>query len=124
MTTTFRARYDRDDHDGEADRLAEAFQKDRAESCQQHERDGDRMIERGRHERVVDDVLGRVGRRQRDGDDEVGCRKSEQHEHERLAAPARQQVFEHRDAALAVRARRGDPAVDGQRADEREERRG
>ena len=66
-------------------------------------------------------MLRRVGRRQRDGDDEVGRRESEQHEHERLAAPARQQVFEHGDAALPVRAGGGDSVVDRQRADERED---
>ena len=43
------------------------------------------------------------------------------HEDERLAAPARQPFFEHGQAALAVRAERGDPVVDGQRAEQREQ---
>jgi hypothetical protein len=68
----------------------------------------------------VNEVLGRIGCRQGDRDDEVRRGKAEQDEDERLAAPARQQVFEHRDAALTVRARLGDAAVDGQRANERQ----
>ena len=78
-------------------------------------------LKRRRHERVADDVRGRVGRRQRDGDDEVGRGEPEQAQHERLALPSRQQLFEHRDAALAVRARLGDAAVDRQRAEQRQQ---
>ena len=70
---------------------------------------------------LLDDVRGRVGGRQRDGDDEVGRGEAEQAEDERLAAPARQQLLEHRDAALAVRAELGDAAVDRQRAEERQQ---
>ena len=43
------------------------------------------------------------------------------HEDERLAAPARQPFFEHREAALAVRAERGDAVVDRQRAEQRQQ---
>ena len=110
----------RDDDHGDADGFAKTLQEDRAEPGQQHDGDGDRVIERGRHERVVNDVFGRVRCRQGNGDDEVGRRKPEQHEHERLAAPPWQQVFEHRDAALSVRARGRDPVVNGKRAHESE----
>ena len=70
---------------------------------------------------LLDDVRGRVRGRERDGDDEVGRREPEQAQHERLAAPARQQLLEHRDAALAVRAVLGDAAVDRQRAEQRQQ---
>ena len=112
---------DGDDDHRQANGFAKPFQEDRAESGQQHDRDGNRVIERRGHERVVDDVLGRVGGGERNRDDEVGCGESEQHEHEGLAAPARQQILEHRDAALSVRAGRGDPAVNRQRAHERQD---
>ena len=81
----------------------------------------DRMVEQSRHERVADDVRGGVGRRERDGDHEVGGGEPEQAEHEGLAAPARQQLLEHRDAALAVGAVLGDAPVDRQRAEERQQ---
>ena len=89
-----------------------------------------RVVEGRRRERVVDDVLGRVGGRQRDRDHEVGGREPEQDQDQRLALPAGQQLLEQRDAALAVWAQRGDPPVDRQGAeqgqgdeDERRERR-
>ena len=63
--------------------------------------------EPARHERVLDDVGGGVGGGERDGDDEVGEREPEQDQHEHLAPPARQQLLQHGDAALAVRAVRG-----------------
>jgi hypothetical protein len=75
------------------------------------------VIERRGHEGVVNDVLGGVGRRERDGTDAVCRRESPQNEHERLPAPARQQIFEHRDAALAIGADGRDPVVHGKRAD-------
>ena len=78
-------------------------------------------LSRCRHERIADDVRGRVGRRQRDRDDEVGRGEAEQAEDEQLAAPARQQLLEHRDAALPVRAVLGDAPVNRQRAEERQE---
>jgi hypothetical protein len=70
--------------------------------------------EPGRHERVLDDVGGGVGRGKGDGDDEVRQGEPEQHQHEDLASPARQQLFEHGDAALAVRAALGNLTIDGQ----------
>ncbi len=62
--------------------------------------------------RILDDVRGRVSRRQRHRDDEVCCDKSEQDENDELARPPRT-ALEHRDAALAVRALPGDPRYTG-----------
>ena len=45
--------------------------------------------------------------------------KPEQHQHEELALPERQQPLQHRDRALAVRALLRHPAVDRQRAEQR-----
>ena len=73
------------------------------------------------HVRVLDDVRAGVGRGQGDRDDEVGEGEPEQAEHEELAAPERQQPLEHGDRALAVRALRGHPAVDRQRAEQGEQ---
>ena len=47
----------------------------------------------------------------------AGGGESEQAEHQRLAAPARQLLFEDRNAALPVRAQLGDPRVGRQRAE-------
>ena len=47
--------------------------------------------------------------------------KPEQAEHEELAAPERQEPLEHRDRALPVRALGRHPAVDRQRAEQREQ---
>ena len=71
-----------------------------------------------RQVRVLDQVRGRVGGRQRHRDDEVGRREAEQGQHEQLALPERQQPLEHRDRALAVRALLGHPAVDRERAEQ------
>ena len=109
---------DADDAHGEADRFLEALQEDAptaATSSTSVSAIG--WLNGLRDERVADDVRGRVGGRQRDGDDEVGRGESEQAEDERLAAPARQQLLEHRDAALAVRAVLRDAGVDRQRAE-------
>ena len=67
-----------DEHDRKPDRLAKASEEDRAERREQHQRDEQLVVHPGRRVRVAQDVLGRVGRRERDGDDEVGRRKSEQ----------------------------------------------
>ena len=50
-----------DDADGEADGFAEPFEKHCSEKRQQHQRDGYRMVQHCRHERVVHDMFGRVG---------------------------------------------------------------
>ena len=70
-------------------------------------------------ERILDDVGCRVGCRERDGDDEVCGDEAEQDEYEQFALPTREQVFEHRDRAFAVRAFGGDAVVDGKRPEER-----
>ena len=92
-----------------------------AKRRQQHQRHSDRMVHPCGHERILDDVRGGVGGGERDGDDEAGRRESEQAEDERFAAPAREQLLEHRDAALPVRAQLGDAPVHRQRAEERQQ---
>ncbi len=97
---------DRDERDGEPDGFAKALQKDQRRARRAAPASPDRMIEPVRHERVLDDVRGGVRGRERDGDDEVRGRESEQAQDERLAAPSRQVLLEHREAALPVRAER------------------
>ena len=114
---------DGDDADRQADRLAEAL----AGRPRPARRASSSVSSTGwwsrlpRHERVLDDVGGGVGRGQRDGDDEVGEGEAEQHQHERLAPPARQQLLEHQDAALAVRAAGRHLRVDGQGHEQRDQ---
>jgi hypothetical protein len=84
------------------DGFAKSLQKHRAERGQQNQRHDQLVLHPRRHERVVDNVRGGVGSGERHGDDEVRGGKTEQAEHERLAAPARQQIFQHRQAALSV----------------------
>jgi hypothetical protein len=72
-----------------------------------------------RDERVLHDVGARVRGGEGDRDDEVREREPEEDEHERLALPARQELLEHEDAALAVRAVGGDLGIDGQGHEQR-----
>ena len=88
----------------QADRLAKPAQEDGAQAGEEDQRHRHRMLDPVRHERVLEDVGGRVGRRQRDGDDVVGRREAEEAQDERLALPARQQLLQQRDAALTPRA--------------------
>ncbi len=105
--------------DGQPDRLAEALEEDAAEQGDQHQGDDHLLAGQGAVQvRVLDQVGGGVGGRQGDGDHEVGGREAEQREDEQLALPERQQAFQHRDRALAVRALPGHPAVDRQGAAE------
>ena len=110
-----------DDAHGQPDRLTKAFEEHTRQQPQQHEGHPDLMVEDVGEERIADDVRRGVGCRERDGDHEVGGGKPEQHQHERLAAPPRQQLFEHRDAALPVRTVPRHAPVDRQRAEQREE---
>ena len=112
---------DRDDGNGETHRLTESLEEDRAEPGEQDEREQDRVVEAVRRQRVLDDVRRRVRRGQRDRDDEARRREAEQAQDQGLASPARQQLFEQRDAALPVRAELGDAAVHWQRAEQRQE---
>ena len=100
------------DEHREADGLAKAPEEHEAEQGQEHEGDRDRMVEAMRHERVLDDVGGGVGRGQRDGDDEVGEGEAEEQQDHELAPPARQEALEHLDGALAVGALRRHERVD------------
>ncbi len=79
------------------------------------------MVDKRRHERIADDVRGGVGCRQRDRDDVVGRGEPEQDQDEELSTPPGQELLEHRDAALSVRAVLGHAPVDGQRAKEGQE---
>ena len=110
-----------DDADREANRLLEALDEDRREQRQQDECHAQLVLERRRKEGIPDDVRGRVGGRERDGDDEVGGGEPQQAEHQRLAAPPRQQLLEHRDAPLPVGAVLRHAPVDRQRAEERQQ---
>ena len=79
------------------------------------------MLEPLRRERVLDQMRGGVGGRQRDGDDEARGREAEQAQDDDLALPARKEILEHQDAALAVRAHLRDAVVHRQRAEQREQ---
>ena len=97
------------------------FRKMAPSASSSDDRHGDRMVQPRGNERVLDDVRGRVGGRQRDRDDEAGGREPEQAQDDGLALPPREQVLEHRDAALAVRAHLGDAVVHRQRAEQRDQ---
>ena len=112
---------DGDDRHRESDGLAESLEEDRAECRQQHQRQRDRVVHPAGHERILDDVRGRVRRRERDGDDESGRGETQQDQHQQFAAPARQQLLEDRDAALSVRAEHRHAVVHRERAEEREQ---
>ena len=86
------------------DRFAKPAKKDASKRDEQEARHDDRMVDPVRHERVFDDVRRRVGGRERDRDDEAGRGEPEQAQNQPLASPARQQLLEDRQAALAVRA--------------------
>ena len=111
---------DEDDHDRETDRLLETLEKDRAQEREQNQRECDRMVEGFRHERIADDVGGRVGSGEGDRDDEIGGSEAEEAQDERLPLPSRQQLFEHRDAALTVRRCLRYTGVDWQRTEQRQ----
>ena len=101
------------------DGLLEALEEDRPQQGDQGQGDGDLVaVEEARGEGVLDDVGGGVGGRQGDGDDEVGGDEPEQGEDEELALPPGEQVLEHGDGALAVRALPGHAAVDRQGPEE------
>src|SRR3569832_1526559 len=67
---------------------------------------------------VLNNVSGRISRRERDGDDEVGRHEPEQDEYEKLSFPARELVLQHRDRAFTVRTFFSDTIVDGERAEQ------
>ncbi|CAM5319542.1 hypothetical protein STANM337S_00758 [Streptomyces tanashiensis] len=111
------AEVDADEDDGDADGFEEALEEHRAEQGDQHERDDHLFVVECLFEvGVLDEVGGGVGRRQGDGDEEVGRGEAEEGEDEELALPEGQQSRQHGDGALAARALLGDPPVDGQGA--------
>ena len=75
-------------------RAARANQQDNSD---QHAR----FAEQGVQERVLEGVQRGVSRRQRDGDNEPRGREPQQRENQQLAAPAVEQVLEHRNRAEA-----------------------
>jgi hypothetical protein len=108
--------------DGDPDRLPEPLEEDRAEDGDEEERDRDLLpLQHPGGERVLQDVRRRVGRREGDGDDEVGGDEAEQDEDEQLAPPPGEQPLQHGDGTLAVGALPGDPAVHRQGPEQGEE---
>jgi len=109
---------DRHDPDRDADRLAETLEEDRAQ--QRDQRQGDRHLQAVQEQgvRVLDQVGGGVGGGEGDGDHEAGRHEAEQRQHEELALPPRQEPFEHRDRAIAVRALARHAPVHRQRAEQ------
>ena len=71
-----------------------------------------------RHKRILDEVGGRIGGRQGDGDEEVGRGEAEEHQDEDLARPSGQQMLQHGDRSLAVRRLAGHIPVDRQRTEQ------
>src|ERR1700679_3892419 len=67
---------------------------------------------------IVDKVVRCVGGRESHGDDEVGGGETQKDEHEDLAGPPREQLFQYGNAALAVGAGGSDAIVDRQRREE------
>ena len=111
---------DADDRDREPDRLAEAPQEHRADRAASSTRvtRPDGGASRGTKgfsmmcavASAADSVIVMM---------KSVAAKPSRHEHEGLAPPPRQQLLEHRDAALAVRAVRRDAVVDRQRPEQR-----
>jgi hypothetical protein len=100
-------------------RLGGALEEHRTQQSDEHERDHDLVsLQRARDVRVLHEVLSGIRCGQRDRDQEVGGRETEQHQDEQLALPEREQPFEHRDRPCAVRALRRNPPVDRQRSAE------
>ena len=110
-----------DDGDGQTNGFTEAFQEDGAKRREQQERQSYRVLRPGGEQRIFKEVCRRVGGRQRDGDDEPCRRKPEQTQYQSFAAPSGQQLLEHGDAALPVRAELCHPAIHRQCAEERQE---
>ena len=71
--------------------------------------------------RVLDGMLGGVGRGQGHRDHEVRGGKPEQHQHQRFALPARQKVLEQGDRSLPGKAAPSHLCVDRQRAKQRDQ---
>ncbi len=107
------------EHDGDADGLGEALEEHRTESQQQRQGEEDLVAAEGRVQQgVLDEVGGGVGRGQGDRDDEPGHDEAEQRQHQQLARPVGEELLQHRQGAVAVRALDGDPAVHREGAEE------
>src|SRR5215216_7954600 len=73
------------------------------------------------HKRVLYDVCSSIRGGECDGDDETGGGEPKQSEDEKFTLPARKQILEHRDRAVAIRTLRRDTPVHRERAKQREE---
>ena len=112
---------DGDERYRDVHRFGEAQEEHAAEHQQQHDGDGDRLPGQGlRHERVLQEVHGRVSGGEGDGDDPRGGDEAEQDQDEDLPLPERKQSLEHRDRPLSVRALLGHSAVHRQHAEQRQ----
>ena len=102
--------------DRDPDGLGEPLEEDPAQQRDQHQRDPDLVaVQDVGDQRVLQDMGGRVGGREGDGDDEVGGHEAEQDQHEELALPPGQEPLQHRDRALAMGALGRHPSVDRER---------
>ena len=106
------------DPDGDADRFGKSLQEYRTKGGNEHEGDGDTMMKKCGRIGILHDMRGRVRRRQGNGNNKTRGRKTEQTEHKQFSSPLRQQVFQHRDRAIPVGARRGHAMVHRQRAEQ------
>ena len=116
ITTTLRSDR-RHEEDCEPDGFVEAPDEESAESGDEEQRKPYPVLKHRGCPGVLRDVGGGIGGGERDGDDEVGGEETQEAEHDELTPPVRQEVLEHGDGALAVRALLRDTAVDG-RAEE------
>ena len=116
------AQIDDHDHHRDADGLLEATQKNRPEQGDQDHGDQNLLSPQGAFQKRVLDQVGRgVGGRQRDGDHKSCGDEADQDQHQQLAGPETQQPLQHTDAAVAVRAFLGHPAVHRQRPEQRDD---
>src|SRR5215208_5302064 len=105
-----------------ANGLLEAFEEDGAQHPEQQKGRADLpTVQEAWHERILDDVHSGVCGREGYGDDPRRRNEPQQAEHQQLAFPERQQLLEHRDRALSVRALRRDDAVHRQHPEEGQE---
>ena len=86
------------------------------QECDQDQGNAYLMFQQFGSKRILDDVGGCVGGRKRDRDNKIRGDEAEKDQHEQLPFPSREQAFEHRDRAFAVRTLLGDAAIDGKRS--------
>jgi hypothetical protein len=85
-----------------ANGLPEPFQKNCGEYREDRERDQDLVVTEHRlEERILDCVLGGVGRRQRHRDHKIGGREAKQDQDEHFPLPSSEQALKHGDGTLS-----------------------